>query len=96
MYRVFIKYCDFSKDFIIIRTLALLCFPLVCVYTYQAEVEHQRCSRTGRAQKKSQHFKEKTQYLMNTLYITTLKKDVAMIHNHADAGVPPTHERLCG
>ena len=35
IYRVFIKYCVFSKDFKIFRTLAFLCFPLVsvCVHT---------------------------------------------------------------
>jgi len=34
-YRVFIKYCAFSKDFRIFRTLTFLCFPLVsvCVHT---------------------------------------------------------------
>ena len=34
-YRVFIKYCVFSKDFRIFRTLVFLCFPLVsvCVHT---------------------------------------------------------------
>ena len=39
----------------------------VSVCTHTREVEHQRCSRTGRVQK-IQNFKEKTQYLMNTLY----------------------------
>ena len=34
-YRVFIKYCVFSKDFKIFRTLAVFCFPSVsvCVHT---------------------------------------------------------------
>ena len=53
--------------FKIFRTLAFLCFPSVSVCTHCRQVEHQRCSRTGRVQKKSQHFKEKIKYLMNTL-----------------------------
>ena len=39
----------------------------VSVCTPTRELEHQRCSRTGRVKKESQSFKEKTQYLMNTL-----------------------------
>ena len=38
------------------------------MYTNKRQVEHQPCSRTGRVQK-NHNFKEKTQYLMNTLYI---------------------------
>ena len=48
LYRVFIKYCVFSEDFKIFRTL----FSLgVGVCTPTRQVEHQRCSRTGRFQK---------------------------------------------
>ena len=36
--------------------------------TKAGQVEHQRCSRTGRVQK-NHKFKENTQYLMNTLYL---------------------------
>ena len=44
-YRVFIKYCVFLEDFKIFRTL----FSLgVSVCTHTRQVEHQRCSRTGR------------------------------------------------
>ena len=35
-YRVFIKYCVFSKDFRIFWTLAFLCFPLVSVFVHTA------------------------------------------------------------
>ena len=48
IYRVFIKYCDFSK--------ILIYFPdsvfsrCQCVYTHK-QVDHQRCSRTGRVKK---------------------------------------------
>ena len=47
--RVFFKYCVFSKILIyIFRTL----FSLdVSVCTHTRQVEHQRCSRTGRVQK---------------------------------------------
>ena len=58
LYRVFIKYCVFfSEDFEIILSLFSLCVNM-CTPTRQ--VEHQRCSRTGRVQKKSQHFKKNT------------------------------------
>ena len=40
----------------------------VSVCTHIRQVEHQRCSRTGRVQE-NHIFKEKTQYLINTLYI---------------------------
>ena len=38
IYKVFIKYCVFSKDFRIFRTMDFLCFPLVsvCVHTSAA------------------------------------------------------------
>ena len=61
MYRVFIKYCVFSEDFKNIPDSGLSLFSLgVSMCTHTRQVEHQRCSRTGRVQKK-------TQYLMNTL-----------------------------
>ena len=47
-YRVFIKYCVFYEDFKIFRSLFSL-GASVCTHTRQ--VEHQRCSRTGRVQK---------------------------------------------
>ena len=68
IYRVFIKYCVFSKDFRIFRTLACLCFALVfqCGYTHQAG-RTPAMQQNWQSSEKSQHFKEK-QYLMNTLY----------------------------
>ena len=68
-YRVLIKYCVFFEKF---RPLSD--FPRCqCVYTgfhdawtVRWQVEHQRSSRTCRVQK--HHNKEKTQYLINTLY----------------------------
>ena len=45
---MFIKYCVFSKDFRIFRTLFSLDVS-VCTHTRQAK--HQRCSRTGRVKK---------------------------------------------
>ena len=47
-YRVFIKYCVFSEDFKIFRTLVFLCFPSVSLCTHTRQVEHQRFNRTGR------------------------------------------------
>ena len=45
---------------------AHLFFLGVSMCTHTRQVENQRCSRTGRVQK-NPNFKEKTQYLMNTL-----------------------------
>ena len=54
-----------SKEFRILRTLTFICFPLVsvCVYTHQAG----RKPALQQSSEKLQNFKEKTQYLMNTL-----------------------------
>ena len=59
----------FFKDFIIFRTLAFLSvLPLYqCVYTHQAG-RTPALQQNSQSSEKSQHFKEKTQYLMNTLY----------------------------
>ena len=62
-YRVFTKYCVFSKDFKIFRTLTFL-----CVYTHQAGRKPE-LKQNWQSSEKSQSFKEKTQYLMNTLYL---------------------------
>ena len=64
-YRVFIRYCVFSEFLKIFRTLFSLGVS-VCTNTRQVEI--QRCSRTGRVQKNQTKIKEKTQYLINTLY----------------------------
>ena len=69
---VFIKNCVFYEDFKIFRTLAFSLFFLgVSVCTHARQVEHQRCSRTGRVQKIKKILR-KTQYLMNTLYVCWL------------------------
>ena len=58
---MFIKYCVFFfKDSKFILDSGLSLFSLgVSVCTHTRQIEHQRCSRTGRVQKKSQNFKEK-------------------------------------
>ena len=48
-YRVFIKYCVFSKIFIKIPDSVFSRCQCVCTHTRQ--VEHKRCSRNGRVQK---------------------------------------------
>ena len=59
----------FSRRFSNIPDSGLSLFSLgVSVCTHTKQVEHQRCRRTGRV-RISQHFKGKTQYLMNTLYL---------------------------
>ena len=69
IYRLFIKYCVFSKDFRIFRTWSFSVFPWVqCVYTHQAG-RTPTLQQNWQSSEKSQHFREKTQYLMNTLYL---------------------------
>ena len=60
-----IKYCVFSKDFRLFRTLVLLCFPSVsvCVHTHQAG-RTPALDQNSQSSEKSQNFKEKIQYLM--------------------------------
>ena len=79
-YSLLIKYCVFFEDFKIFRTLAFLCFVSVSVcvvYTQQAG-RPQALQQNWQSSEKSQNFKEKTQYLMNTLYIHLYK------HNHTE------------
>ena len=54
--------CFFPIFKIYFRLLTFLCFPSVsvCVYTHTRQVEHQRCSRTGRVQKNHQILKKST------------------------------------
>ena len=68
LYRVFIKYCVFS-EFLKIFLWPFSAFPRCqCVYTHQAG-RKPALQQNWQSSEKSQHFKEKTQYLMNTLYI---------------------------
>ena len=66
-YRVFIKYCVFPK---ISKYSKLWPFsvlsPCQCVYTHKAG-RKPALQQNWQSSEKSQHFKEKTQYLMNTL-----------------------------
>ena len=70
IYSVFIKYCVFSTDFRIFRTLAFLCFPSVSVCVHKTGRE-----KTNAAAELADFIKitkfqgKKTQYLMNTLYV---------------------------
>ena len=60
MYRVFIKYF-FSEDFENIPDSGLSLFSLcVSVCTHNRQVEHQRCSRTGRVKKNHKILRKKT------------------------------------
>ena len=71
-YRVFIKYCVFSKDFKIFRLWPFSVFPWCqYVYTHQAgrtPALQQNCQSS----EKSQNFQEKTQYFMKTLYVSQI------------------------
>ena len=65
-YRVFIKYCVFSEDFKIFRTLAFLSAS-VCVHTPAGRKP--ALQQNLQSSEISQNFKGKIQYLMNTLYL---------------------------
>ena len=65
LYRVFIEYCVFSELFKIFQTLFSLGVS-VCSHTRQVENQQQNWPSSG----KSQNFKEKTLYLMNSLLHT--------------------------
>ena len=71
IYRVFIKYCVFSK---ILKYSGLWPFPVFprCqyVYTHQAGRKPALQADSGRV-RKNHILRKKTQYLMNTLYIGT-------------------------
>ena len=53
--------------------MAFLCLPSVsvCVYTHQAG-RKPALQQNWQSSEKSQNFKEKTQYLMNTLYFDVI------------------------
>ena len=72
-YRVFIKYCFFFQIFKKYSGLwPFSVFPRCqCVYTHQAGITP-ALQQNWQSSEKSQNFKEKTQYLMNTLYIMPL------------------------
>ena len=66
-YRVFIKYCVFFRIF---KNIPGSVFPRCqCVYTNQAG-RKPALQQNWQSSEKSQHLKEKTQYLMNTLYMS--------------------------
>ena len=48
-------------------------FPLGVSVCTQWQVKTQRLPQNLQSSEKSQHFKEKTQYVMNTLYMVNLK-----------------------
>ena len=63
-YRVFIKYCVFFRFF---KNIPNSVFPRCqCVYTHQAG-RKPALQHNWQSSEKSQNFKEKTQFLMNTL-----------------------------
>ena len=64
-----IKYCVFSKILKYFPVSDLTRFPLgVSVYTLDTIAGQTSALHQKHSSEKSQHFKEKTQYLMNTLY----------------------------
>ena len=66
-YRMFIKYCVFSEVFKNIPDSGLSLFSLgVSVYAHQTG-RKPALQQNWQSSEKSQNFKEKTQYLMNTL-----------------------------
>ena len=66
-YRVFIKYCVFPKILKYSGLWPFSVFPRCqCVYTHQVG-RTPALQQNWQGSEKSQNFKEKTQYLMNTL-----------------------------
>ena len=60
----------FSENFKIFQTLVFLCLPSVSVVVHTHQTGRKPVlQQNWQSFEKSQHFKEKTQYLMNTLYI---------------------------
>ena len=60
-YRLFMKYCVFFRFFENILDSGLSLFSLcVSVCTHSRQVEHQRCSRTGRVQKIHRNLRKNT------------------------------------
>ena len=79
IYRVFIKYCVFSFKFCDFSELCQLCcsagfLPAWCVCTHTDTEGKQRNARVGSIFKNS----EKTQYLINTLYINLYDKLIVL------------------
>ena len=69
MYRVFIKYCVFPKILEYSGLWPFSVFPSCqWVYTHQAG-RTPALQQNWQSSETFQNFKEKTQYLMNTLYI---------------------------
>ena len=65
----------FFRFFKNISNSGLSLFSLgVSVCTHTRQVEHQSCSRTGRV-KNNTKFKDRTQYLMNTLYMSVMSRN---------------------
>ena len=73
-YRMFINYCVFSEFLKMFPTLAFLCFPSVsvCAHTHQAG-RKPALQQNWQSSEKSQHFKEKIQYLMKTLIMLRIQ-----------------------
>ena len=75
IYRVFNKYCGFFLKFL--KFFGLLPFSVFprcqCVYTHQAG-RTPALQQNWQSSEKSQRFKEKTQYLMNTMYLMKKEK----------------------
>ena len=72
IYRVFIKYCVFSKDFKLFRTLAFICFPSWSVCVNIPGRKNTSAAAELAELRKITKLKDKTQYLMNTLYLNTV------------------------
>ena len=67
-YRVFIKYCVSFENFKIYSGLWLLSLPALCTRTTKWQVcRTPALQQNWQSSEKSQHYKEKTKYLMKTL-----------------------------
>ena len=82
--------CFFAEDFKILRTLAFPCFPWCqFVYTHKAGRKPALLQK-WQSSEKSQSLKEKTQYLMNTLYLPDFQDPPPDIYPSISNGPYPT------
>ena len=79
MYRVFIKYCVFSKILKYIPDSALSWFPLSVSVCTQWQVKNQRCSRTCRVQKNHNILRKNTIFNEHPVSFINLKKIVLTV-----------------
>ena len=78
---MFIKYCVFSKIFKYIPDFVSACVHWTSRFGRQMARRTPALQQNWQSLEKSQLFKEKTQYLMNTLYIVSICYEIYITTN---------------